>query len=121
MQKKLTTIKYSAIIALLILFGCTTGEKKNTTIAVEIKQLPFKVFTVQKSYSDTSWGYIIEHDNRVLIKQFSIPVLQGNLPFRNKQQAAMMGELVAGKLNNAQRPSITKKELDSLGIIQTAN
>ncbi|MFT3680721.1 MAG: DUF4907 domain-containing protein [Ferruginibacter sp.] len=119
MQKKLTIIKYSTISFFLVFAGCSPGQKKEEqTVAAATA---YKVFVVQKNFADTSWGYVIEHNNHVLIRQFSVPALKGNFPFKNRQQAALIGEFVAGKLNHGQRPAVTKNELDSLNILTTAD
>ena len=83
-----------------------------------VKEPLYKVMLAQRNEQDSAWGYIILHNNRQMIRQFAIPAMDGNKAFDSKQQAAAVGELVAEKLNHAQRPGISKHELDSLGITQ---
>lgn len=72
---------------------------------------------IHNEQADTSWGYVVFKNNRQVIRQLSIPVLPGNKPFVNRQQAQVLANLVTHKLNHAQQPAISLSELDSLGII----
>ena len=114
------TIKYAChALLVVLLFGCAGQQKEDAAVAKDTP--PYKALIVQKNLKDTTWGYIIMQHDRELIRQFSIPAVEGNQPFRSKEQAALTGNLVAGKLNNSLRPAISKKELDSLGIIYLTN
>ncbi len=117
MLNRLIIIKHGAIACLLLL--CSCAAKQDTCAAPSAKkESPYKALIVQQSETDTAWGYVILHNERQLIKQFSIPALSGNQRFDNRQQAAAVGNLVAFKLNHAQHPGISKNELDSMGIKQ---
>jgi Domain of unknown function (DUF4907) len=120
MQHRLQEIKNSLPLLLVtILFSCTSQQNGN---AVLTDQEPaYKVFVVQKDDNAANWGYEIEHNHKLMIKQFSIPALEGEQPFASKEQAAQTGGLVAKKLNLSMRPTISKAELDSLGIIQSTH
>ncbi|MES2849333.1 MAG: DUF4907 domain-containing protein, partial [Bacteroidota bacterium] len=75
--------------------------------------------TVQQDGKERgAWGYVIFRNDKILIQQFTIPAVEGNRHFANRDQAALVGSFVTKKLNHAQHPGISKKELDSLGIIQ---
>ncbi len=111
--------KYLIILLALIFFGCGLQPQNENRVTGSTPD--FKALIVQKSNSDTSWGYIILNKDRQLIKQFSIPALEGNIPFSNRHDALLAGNLVADKLNHSLRPAISKKELDSMGIIIVKN
>ncbi len=113
----MTTTKILCAATLLLLCSCATKKEENGQAIVTASK--YQLLVTQKSETDTSWGYIILSGDRQLIKQFTVPVLDGNRLFKNRQQAALVGGLVAAKLNSAQSPGITKKELDSLGITQS--
>jgi hypothetical protein len=62
------------------------------------------------------WGYEIYVESNSLILQESIPGVQGKQKFTTKTDAKKCGELVIKKLRKHEIPSISPKELDSLGI-----
>lgn len=58
-------------------------------------------------------------DSHVFIHQPSIPSIAGNKGFTTKEQAQRVASLVVYKLtHNIMPPSVTPKELDSLGILK---
>lgn len=79
------------------------------------------MYAIQNDQEPGNWGYIIEYNHQLLIKQFTIPALEGAKLFKSKKDAEKVGSLVTLKLNNSSRPSISKKELDSLGIVTQHN
>lgn len=105
-----------AVFVLLVLFSCSAEQ--NHPVAIANSEPAYKVFVVEKNNDKNSWGYIVEYRHKLIIKQFSIPALEGEQPFKNKEQATLVGDLVTKKLNMSMRPAITKTELDSLGITQ---
>ncbi len=66
-----------------------------------------------------SWGYEIHVDNKRFILQESIPGVPGKQKFTSENDAKKCGELVIKKLKKQEIPSISPKELDSLGIKKT--
>ena len=60
------------------------------------------------------WGYDILVNDSILIHQESIPVLQANQVFKNKEQAEQTAELVVQKLKKGQHPTLTKFDLDKI-------
>ncbi len=67
---------------------------------------------------DHTFGYDLRADGQLLIHQPSIPAQPGNAGFRTAQAAQKVGNLVAEKLRRGQLPpSVTKAELDSLGVL----
>jgi hypothetical protein len=103
-----------------MLLSCS-NRRQEAPKANAVKQQPYQLLLTQKNYTDTAWGYIIEHNNRRIIQQFTIPALAGNQPFKNRQQAATIGSMVLEKLNNGQRPTINITELQTAGITYTTN
>ena len=68
---------------------------------------------------DESWGYSIAIDGRTYINQPNIPPLPGNKGFNTTDEAKRTGEFVSYKIrNNIMPPSVTVKELDSLGVLK---
>ncbi len=66
---------------------------------------------------DKGWGYQILVRKRVYITQHVIPAVEGNKEFTTKEQALKVADLVISKMKKkAGLPSVTLKELDSLGI-----
>jgi hypothetical protein len=113
----LITIKHSPILATLLLL-CSCYARQEEKAAPAAGQDMYSSLAVQQDGKDTGvWGYVVFHNDKLMIQQFTIPALEGNKHFAGKEQAALVGNLVAEKLNHAKHPGITKKELDSLGII----
>jgi Domain of unknown function (DUF4907) len=68
---------------------------------------------------DQSWGYSIAIDGRTYINQPNIPPLPGTKGFNSADEARKTGEFVSYKIrNNIMPPSVTVKELDSLGVLK---
>lgn len=85
----------------------------------EPTQYSFAVFLCDSSNRKLGYGYNIIMDSHVFIHQPSIPSLPGNKGFTTKEQAEKVASLVVYKLtHNIMPPSVTPKELDSLGILK---
>ena len=66
---------------------------------------------------DKGWGYQILVNKKIYLNQRIIPVVQGNKEFVSEEQALKVANLVLNKLKKGSGfPSVTIKELDSLGI-----
>ena len=61
--------------------------------------------------TENGWGYTVYLDQKLIIKQLSIPGLQGRTPFKTKADAKKIGSLVIKKLNDGVMPVISKNEL----------
>ena len=72
-----------------------------------------------KTYkTDNGWGYDIYIKDKKYIQQQNIPAINGNKPFKTKEDAEKTAELVITKIKkNIMPPSITPTELDSLGVL----
>ena len=69
--------------------------------------------------SSNGWGYEIYVGKKVFITQRNIPAIIGNKQFVSEEQAKKVADLVIIKLKKKQSPpSVSTKELDSLGIVR---
>jgi len=64
--------------------------------------------------SEGGWGYDILYNNKTIIHQPFMPVVNGQVTFRDKYSAGKAGRLVMKKLQNNQSPTISREELNSL-------
>jgi hypothetical protein len=64
------------------------------------------------------WGYAITVDNKIFIKQSTIPCIAGDKSFATEADASKVADLVLNKLKTHQKPSIFKSELEKLGIAE---
>jgi len=67
--------------------------------------------------SGKGWGYNVLLNNRIIICQPYIPVIQGNYPFRDKKTALKTGKLVAKKLSSGKSPGLSQAEIIDLDAI----
>ncbi len=65
--------------------------------------------------SDSTYGYDILMDGRILIHQPHIPALPGNRGFASEEDARRVAEFVVRRMRkNVFPPSVTRDEVDSL-------
>lgn len=65
------------------------------------------------------WGYDLYIDGKRTIHQPIIPAIMGNRSFATQQDAQRTGDLAAAKMSrNGDLPTISEKELDSLGVLK---
>lgn len=88
------------------------SEESGTSSMVLPVKAKVNVYTI-----DEGWAYEILFDSKVFIFQESIPGIASNKKFQSKTDAQKCGELVLKKIKQKKIPSITKAELDSLGIV----
>lgn len=76
------------------------------------------VFTTEAIYSkDLGWGYTISMEGKKVVHQPQIPAASGGKGFKTEADALKTARLVVDKIKqNKMPPSISLKELDSLGI-----
>lgn len=103
-QKLFLGSKQLQIVALVLFttLFIACNKQPNTTLA-SIK-------------TPTGWGYTISHNDKIIIKQSIIPVIDKNVSFRSEKDALKVGQLVIEKLNNNLSPTITKNDLNLLSI-----
>lgn len=88
------------IIAILLLVAC--NKKEN--------------FHVESIKTATGWGYTIATDEKIIIKQTIIPVINNYKSFTTEKDALKTGNLVVKKLEANLSPTLTKKDLILLDI-----
>lgn len=63
------------------------------------------------------WGYSITVDDKLFIKQSTMPVVEGNHSFVSEADALKVANEVMGKLKFHQKPTLQKADLQRLGVI----
>ncbi len=84
-------------------------------------QLDIKVFNNDtiKSSGLKGFGYDIYMYRSLYVHQPHIPAINGNRGFDTEEQAHKVGEFIVYKIkNNIMPPSVTPRELDSLGVLK---
>lgn len=71
-------------------------------------------YTVDVYKSGQGWGYDVLVNKNVYIHQPYIPVINGQMPFPDKNSAKKTGRLVANKLRSHKAPALTKEELTGI-------
>ena len=81
--------------------------------------------SIEDSYSyvtqfneEQGWGYQILKGSKVYINQPHVPAISGNKGFSNELDAKKTAEFALYKINNGiMPPTLSKLELDSLGVL----
>lgn len=114
--------RFFPIYGLIILLLCLTWRSSNannfkTNSFYDIAFLPSDTsYRIIPSINNT-YGYEILIDEKVFIRQQSIPGLPGLSGFKRKEDAEKVAQLVLKKLSNGEMPpSVEKKEMDKLKI-----
>ena len=114
-----TIILLAAVTFILIIKGNSSQNEidvddNNNDRTGADRTIETTVFQVEEG-----WGYDLFVDGKRFIHQPYIPVIQGNKPFKNEADAKKVAELVANKIRlNSIPPTVSYRELDSLGIIK---
>ena len=121
---------FTLSIAIILFISCTnrdSAKEDNTVIqqSVAIKDVSadtnvkLKVKTYQNDNTIKGWGYDVYADGVLYIHQPHIPAVPGNKGFQSAQQAETAGNFAVYKIrNNIMPPTISVKELDSLGVLK---
>ncbi|KQS27112.1 hypothetical protein ASG33_21525 [Dyadobacter sp. Leaf189] len=110
--------KKTSIVTIICLLAFAVAayllfSKKGSSFTGEGRS-SFRVETFQK---ETGWAYRIYQDTIPVIEQATIPGVPGNNGFRSEELAKKTGTLVTQKLDQGIfPPTISLKELDSLGV-----
>jgi hypothetical protein len=102
----------ATLIATIIYKPKSPGIKNSGTSSI-VQRPSISVKVIQ---TGESWGYEIYRDTIRFIYQETIPGLPGNQHFSSRDEALKCGELVCRKLRNAKNPSVSKEELENMGI-----
>ncbi|MBC8768389.1 DUF4907 domain-containing protein [Arenibacter sp. BSSL-BM3] len=102
-----------AYILIAVVFGFLFLSFSNYKIGATESKLPLhsEIFKVSDGY-----GYQIELESRVLIKQEYIPILKGKRPFKTAEDAERTANKVISKLLKKESPILTISELKELQI-----
>ncbi|HJR99437.1 MAG TPA: DUF4907 domain-containing protein [Flavobacterium sp.] len=92
--------KIVLLIGFLILISCNSKEG----------------LRLESIKTATGWGYVIKNNDKIIIKQSIIPVIQNQKSFQSETEALKVGNLVLEKLKSKTSPTITKKDLILLSI-----
>lgn len=95
-----TTKKYFLLIGFLTFFSCNSSQD----------------FSLESIKTPSGWGYVIKNNDKIIIKQSIIPVIQNIKSFESETEALKVGNLVLDKLKQQTSPTITKKDLILLSI-----
>ncbi|MBP5369139.1 MAG: DUF4907 domain-containing protein [Bacteroidales bacterium] len=117
---KITTISALITIALtLAAVSCINSAPPEDCTAwdtIEKSGIHFRVETMQ---IDSGWGYAVFVDEKRLILQRYIPVVEGFHHFETQCDALHCGKLVINKLiNNEMPPAVTRQDLIDLNILK---
>lgn len=121
---------YSLLILLVAFSACTDqkqegpiGEAKHKTEVQEkevvITDSTETTYSYKTNFTEEhGWGYVIYNNDKPYINQPHIPAVPGNKGFSTKEKAEKTADFILHKLNNQIfPPSVTKAELDSLGVL----
>jgi hypothetical protein len=73
-------------------------------------------FQIESFKTKSGWGYSIASNDKILIKQSIIPVINETKSFLTEEDALKVGNLVVEKLNKDLSPTVTKNDLILLKI-----
>lgn len=111
MKKLFFILAISLLVAIGVLAQTNNINQNYTAEKDSITFLSFK--------TDNGWGYDIYINDKKYIHQYYIPAVNGNRPFKTKEDAEKTAELVKTKIKkNILPPSVTINELDSIGVIK---
>lgn len=123
--------KKISIFSVLLIVSCNISENKNQKVVKQDSIIIQNDILSSYHNSDTEvrifenkrpqigFGYDIFLNGVQYIHQPNIPAVIGNNGFNTKEKAQKAGEFVAYKIRmNIIPPSITLRELDSLGVLK---
>jgi Domain of unknown function (DUF4907) len=130
---------YFSFLSIVFCVSCSSSHSSETTtklagdsiqntepaltetppIAANSSEYATFIFLSDSTSKTPSYGYDILIDGAKFIHQPYIPSISGNKGFATKEKAEATAQLVIHKLkNNIMPPSLSPKELDSLGILK---
>jgi hypothetical protein len=115
--KKLTTIRITLVLFSYILFSCnlsSTERENEEAPAVTVVNYQFLILPNRDPLF--GWGYEIYSGKKAIIRQETIPAVNGIVSFKTEEDAAQTAALVIEKLKKGKPPLVCIKELDSLGV-----
>lgn len=121
-----------SLLLLIFIWSCSSESKSEKTtipaapegftppepVISNSAKYSYEVILCDSTNQKLGYGYNILMDGRIFIHQPSMPSIAGNKGFSNKEHAEKVAAFVINKLsNNIMPPSVTPKELDSLGVL----
>ncbi len=102
-------------------FFAKAQQRKTDTLVAntrsEISANGVLTYTITSAYNQT-FCYDIYMNRKIIIKQSSVPGLNGREGFKTKESAEKIAKLVIDKINNGiMPPSITIDELKKLNVL----
>lgn len=116
-MKKYILIYFSFFIAVSFFSACSNNDDQKVT-KEEMKKNGKVPVDASIFKTDKGWGYSILVDNKLFIRQDIIPAVEGNQGFATKDDATKVARFVLKKMDNKEKPIVTKADLKQLGIIQ---
>jgi len=109
------------ITILLFMISLLACNNKNIPKAIDNKlaesEISLKINSKVSYIDSLGWGYDIILNGKPYIHQFHIPALAGDKRFERESDAQKVQKLVVWKINKKiSPPTVSVKELDSLGI-----
>lgn len=101
---------------LLGLLACHRPEAEQQTPAAG-KSAPASLFSHAVIKNGKTYGYEVLFDGKPVIRQKTVPVQPMQMGFHDSLAAERVAELVEHRMAMGESPSITRKEMDSLGIM----
>lgn len=109
MLNKLTMIKptlfYGLKVTLFVL-----------TITVFLSCKRQDIYVVNAYEINNDWGYCILKNDKIIIKQTTIPTMEKSVRFHSKADALKVGNLMLYRIKNRLSPTVTKNDLILLKI-----
>lgn len=104
---------FAAIIATILYQPKSPGSVESGTSSLKKSQNA----SVHVYQIEGGWAYEILVDSKAFIVQEQIPGIANLKKFNTETDAQKCGQLVLDKLIKHKNPSVSKQELDSLGIV----
>lgn len=97
-----------------------TETPEESTAVQTIPDVPsYEIRVFRNMPSEMGYGYDILQNGKTYIHQTSVPAIQGTKGFSDMLKARKAAEFVVFKLNkNIFPPTVSKRELDSLGVLR---
>jgi hypothetical protein len=86
------------------------------TITVFLSCKRHDIYVVNAYEINNDWGYCILKNDKIIIKQTTIPTLAKSVRFKSKKDALKVGNLVLYRIKNRLSPTVTKNDLILLKI-----
>ncbi|MDO9511798.1 MAG: DUF4907 domain-containing protein [Bacteroidales bacterium] len=104
------------IILFVLLTACGNTVKSDQVPQSSLSEASIQYTVIRV---EGGWGYEIIKNGHVIIHQAHIPAIEGRQAFKDSLQALSTAQLITEKIKkNIMPPSVSLKELDSLGILQ---